>query len=42
MRHVFDHRDEARDWGSTLRSSVTADFGEADVTRRLIAALDKS
>jgi glycosyltransferase involved in cell wall biosynthesis len=42
MRHVFDHRDEARDWGSTLRSNVNADFSQADVTRRLIAALERS
>jgi glycosyltransferase involved in cell wall biosynthesis len=42
MRHVFDHRDEARDWGSSLRRGANADFSEADVTRRLIAVLDKS
>jgi glycosyltransferase involved in cell wall biosynthesis len=39
LRHVFEHRDEAREWGRALQSTVTAEFAEALVTRRLIDAL---
>jgi glycosyltransferase involved in cell wall biosynthesis len=40
LRHVFDHRDEANDWGHTLQAYVRANFASADVTRRLIEALN--
>lgn len=39
LRHVYEQRDEAREWGRTLRRSVTTRFAEADVTRRLLKAL---
>lgn len=39
LRHVFEHRDEARGWGARLQESVARDFGEARVTRLLVEAL---
>ena len=40
LRRVFYERDEARSWGRVLQSSVNSAFGEAQVTARLIDALD--
>ncbi len=39
LRHVFENREEARAWGGVLRSTVSADFAEPEVTSRLIDAL---
>lgn len=39
LRRVFEHREEARGWGDFLKSSVTARFGSARITRQLIDAL---
>jgi glycosyltransferase involved in cell wall biosynthesis len=40
LRHVFEHRDEARSWGGALKSSVSTKFAAARVTGGLIDALD--
>lgn len=40
LRHIFEHRDEASEWGHVLQSHVCANFASASVTRRLIEALD--
>jgi len=40
LRHVYDHRDEARSWGHVLQAHVQATFDAADITGRLIAALE--
>lgn len=39
LRRVFQHRDEAREWGYVLQSAVTAEFSQVEVTRQLIDAL---
>ncbi len=39
LRHVFEHRNEAREWGCALRSHIHAHFDEAQVTRRLLDAI---
>jgi glycosyltransferase involved in cell wall biosynthesis len=39
LRHVFGHRDEAREWGRVLQSRVTSAFAQPQVTRRLTDAL---
>ena len=40
LRRVFEHRDEARQWGTALQSHVHESFSEARVIRALIDALD--
>jgi len=39
LRHVFEHRDEARSWGRTLQSHVHDHFDATTVTRRLLDAI---
>ena len=39
LRHVYEHPDEARAWGRTLRAHVRERFSEARVTRVLLDAL---
>jgi len=39
MRHVFEHRDEARSWGAVLQGNIEAHFTQTQVTRRLLGAL---
>lgn len=40
LRHIFEHADEARSWGRTLRYSVTTAFAADNVTGRLLDALE--
>lgn len=40
LRHVFEHRDDARAWGSALRARVSSEFAVVRVTGRLIDVLD--
>ena len=40
LRHIFEHADEARSWGSALQSSVTTAFAADQVTGRLLDALE--
>ena len=40
LRHVYEHRDEARAWGRRSRSHVLATFDSDTVTRQLLGALD--
>lgn len=42
LRHVYDHREEARAWGRAARSHVRENFGSAAITRRLLEALGPS
>jgi glycosyltransferase involved in cell wall biosynthesis len=41
LRHVFEHRDEAREVGWALQARVSVEFAEARVTRCLIDALGR-
>ena len=40
LRRVFEHREEARHWGSALRSNIGSSFESAQVTRRLLDTLE--
>ena len=40
LRHVYEHRDDARAWGRRAQSHVLANYDSVTVTRRLVAALD--
>jgi glycosyltransferase involved in cell wall biosynthesis len=39
LRYVFEHRNEAREWGRMLQLHIHATFDQAQVTRRLIEAI---
>jgi len=39
LRHVFEHREEARAWGRTLQSHIHDNFNSALITRRLLDAI---
>jgi glycosyltransferase involved in cell wall biosynthesis len=39
LRHIFEHRAQAREWGRVLQSKIHANFDSAQVTRRLLDAL---
>jgi len=39
LRHVFEHRVEAREWGCRLQSNIHSSFDSDQVTRRLLTAL---
>ena len=39
LRHIFEHRGEAREWGRVLQSTIHASFHGARVTRGLLDAL---
>ena len=40
LRHVYEHREEARGWGRALHSHVYEAFNQTRVTRALLRALD--
>jgi glycosyltransferase involved in cell wall biosynthesis len=40
LRHVYDHRHEARSWGRRSRAHVLATFDSVTVTGQLLTALD--
>jgi glycosyltransferase involved in cell wall biosynthesis len=39
LRHVYDHREEARAWGAKARSHVLENYGSTTITGRLLQAL---
>jgi glycosyltransferase involved in cell wall biosynthesis len=39
LRHVYEHLDEARAWGATLRSNIRQHFNEKQVIERLLEVL---
>jgi glycosyltransferase involved in cell wall biosynthesis len=39
LRHVYEHRDEARAWGAALQSNIRQHFDQKQVTERLLEVL---